>query len=112
MNSYILVVMAAQLVFVAYRWRDRTRPVPFVLGSSVALGAWAVVLFMPIGTHAVVLDMPRGGEAAAARLSALVPVAAAVLASLLFIGINQLILLGVRAMVDRIWPRAGSNNVR
>lgn len=112
MNSYILVVMVAQLVFVAYRWRDRTRPVPFVLGSSAAMGAWALVLFMPIETHAVVLDMPLGGEEAAARLGALVPVVAAVLASLLFIGINQLILLGVRAIVNRIWPRAGSNNVR
>ena len=112
MNSYILIVMVAQLVFVAYRWRDRTRPVPFVLGSSAALGAWAVVLSMPIETHAVVLDMPRGAEGAAARFSALGPVAAAVLASLLFIGINQLILLGVRAIVNRIWPLAGSNNVR
>ena len=112
MNSWILVVMVAQLVFVAYRWRDRTRPVPFVLGSSAVLGAWAVVLMMPIETHAVVLNMPRGGGAAAARLGALAPVVAAVLAGLLFIGINQLILLGVRAMVNWIWPRARSNNVR
>jgi hypothetical protein len=112
MNSYILLVMVAQLSWVAYRWKNRTRPVPFFLGGLAALGAWAVVLFMPFETHAVVLDMPRGSEGVAASVGAFAPVFAAVVTGLLFIGINQLILLGVRAAVNRIWSRGASNNVR
>lgn len=112
MNSYILFVMVAQLTFVSYRWRDRIRLVPFVLGGSAALGAWALVLLMPIETHAVVLDMPRGSGEVAAGLSAFLPVMAAVVAGLLFFGINQLLLLGVKVLVNRIWPRGAKGNVR
>ena len=105
MNSYILFVAIAQLAFVAYLWRSRTRTVPFVLGGLTALGTWAVVLLMPIETHAVVLDMPRPSGDVAGSVRSSVPTVAAVVGGLLFIGINQLILLGVRALVDRVWPR-------
>jgi hypothetical protein len=95
--------MVAQLVWVAYR---------FVIVGSAVLGAWAVVLFIPFETHAVVLDMPRGSGEVAATIGAFAPVTAAVVSGLLLIGINQLILLGVRGAVNRIWSRKDSTNAR
>lgn len=112
MNSYILLVMVAQLAWVAYRWKNRTLPVQFVVVGLAILGAWAVVLFMPFETHAVVLDMPRGSGEVAATVGAFAPVAAGVVTGLLLIGINQIILLGVRAAVNRIWSREDSTNAR
>jgi hypothetical protein len=112
MNIYILLITVAQLAWVAYRWRNRTPPVPFVVVGLAVLGTWAVVLSTPLETHAVVIDMPRGGAELATTVGAFTPVAAAVVTGLLFIGINQLILLGVRAAVNRFWSREGSTNVR
>lgn len=108
----MLLVMLAQLAWVAYRWKNRTPPVPFVVVGLAVLGAWAVVLFMPFETHAVVLDMPHGSGEVAATVGAFAPMAAAVVTGLLLIGINQLILLGVRAAVNRIWSREGSTDAR
>jgi hypothetical protein len=112
MNSYILLVMVAQLAWAAYRWKNRTPSVPFVVVGLAVLGAWAVVLLTPLETHAVVIDMPRGSREMAATGGAFTPVAAGVVTGLLLIGINQLILLGVRAAVNRIWSREDSTNIR
>lgn len=109
MSSSILIAMVAQLAFVTYRWSKRIRLVPFVLGGLAALSAWAVVLLMPIKTHAVLIDMPRGTAEVASSVGAFVPVVASVVAGLLFIAINQLILFGVRAIVNRTWKRPGGN---
>lgn len=103
MSGYILIAMVAQLAFVAYRWRNRTRLPPFVLAGLAALSAWAFVLLMPIGTHAVLVEMPRGTGQAASSVAAFVPVVAGVVAALLFLAINQVILLGVKTVVNWIW---------
>ena len=109
MNSLILLVPGAQIALAAYRWRARTRMAPFVLGGLAALGAWAAVLFTPLATHSVVVDMPRSNEGLSQTVSTVGPILAAVVVVLLIIGVNQLLLFGVRAIVDRIWLVGGSS---
>ena len=103
---YIPVLFIVQLVVIAYRWRSRTQPLPFVLGSLIALGAWAaLLLFMPYKSHAVKLDMPLESGGNPVVSDALVSVIAMAVGCLLLIGINQLILFAIRAVVNRITAR-------
>ena len=69
LSGYILLISLVQLVLVAYWWRNRTRPLPFVLVGLVALGAaWAALLFTPFESHTVMIDMPRGSGVSVASV--------------------------------------------
>jgi hypothetical protein len=76
-----------------------------MLGSAVVLGIWIAVLAMPFETHAVKLDMPSGNKGFAEDDDTIVSVLAVVTTCLFFAGINYLLLLGTRIVVNRFAKR-------
>lgn len=98
----VVLVLLVQLALLAYRWRNKTRLLQFVLLGAAALSLWGVVLFAPITSHAIAVDTPIPGDAS--NIGGIVPLLLiAVGGPLLFIGINYLILLGARSFVNQIW---------
>jgi hypothetical protein len=103
MDSYIALLSLIQLGVVAYWWRSRTRPFPFAIIGLVALGVLAALLFTPDESRVVAVNLPRDPGKSVANPVSYISVFVTVVLTLLFVGINQLILLGVRAVVNRVW---------
>ena len=108
-NAYSIVRTAAigiaQLALMSYVWRNRTYMLRFASFGFVALAALWIALNLPLGPH-VVMNMPVGkaplgaGQTAIETSKVFSRVAPVILAILL----NQLVLLGVRALAKRNRP--------
>src|SRR5438132_10276535 len=100
MSSYIALITLVQFVLVAYWWRKKIRPLPFVLAGLIALVVWAILLSMPFESHAVKIDLPDSEPSAS--FESVATAFTMVTMSLLVVGINQLIFLSIRVVVNRL----------
>jgi hypothetical protein len=102
LNWYVFLVSIVQILIVGYRWRERARRLPFsILGGAVVVAVWGAAFFFPFEYHTTV-EMPSGGQPAT-NAYPIVSVISTVVVTFLVVGLNQLLLLGVRAGLN--WRR-------
>jgi hypothetical protein len=97
-----LLVSIVQILIVGYRWRELTRRLPFsILGGAVVVAVWGAAFFFPF-EYRTTVELPPAGQPAT-NAYPIVSVISTVVVTFLVAGLNQLLLLGVRAGLN--WKR-------
>jgi hypothetical protein len=100
-GSYILLVSLVQYVLVAYWWRNRTDRLPLMFGGLATLALWSMLLFIPFESHTMRIELPAVQRNSVEVLNTSASAITTFFVGIVVVGINQLILIGTRRLVNR-----------